>query len=130
MNEKGKQWLNRCNNLITTKLEENISDLTVYQDNVSEDEFDELEGEYHYIIYETLGMRKTESGSIVQEVFIRYFSEMKDDLDGIMLDIITILEENKHTFVNSDKFAIQKGEEDNYVDALELTFTRPVKYGC
>lgn len=130
MNERGKQWLERCNQLIINKLEESIPGMTVYQDNVAEDEFDALEGEYHYIIFETLGMSKLQESNrgINQSVLIRYYSEGKDDLDGVMLDIITTLENNKHSFVNSEKFTIQKGETNGYVDSIELTFTRTVKY--
>jgi hypothetical protein len=133
MNEKSKVYLQKLNQLLITGLEENIADITVFQDNVTEEEFQNMNGEYHFIIFETLGMSKPENPKntgLVQDVTVRYYSEGKDDLDGMMLDIISILENNKHTFKSSTKQAIRKGETDEYTDEIIFTFSRSVKYGC
>jgi len=133
MNEKGKAYLEQLNQLLITGLESNIPDITVFQDNITEEEFQKMEGEYHHIIFETLGMSKPEDPKkigLVQDVIVRYYSQGRDDLDGMMLDIISILEKNKHIFKSSTKEGIRKGETDHYVDEIVFTFSRAVKYEC
>nr|WP_231619663.1 hypothetical protein [Fictibacillus sp. 5RED26] len=126
MNNQSKERLKKLNNLLVTSLEAAFN-VTVYQDQVSEDE----ETDYHYFIYETGGFtKKAEQNKslLVQDVTLRYYSENRDDLDEVTIDIITLLERNGHIFKNSLKAAIQKGDTDSYVDEIELNFTRAFKY--
>ncbi|MBH0159116.1 hypothetical protein IHV10_22355 [Fictibacillus sp. 5RED26] len=126
LNNQSKERLKKLNNLLVTSLEAAFN-VTVYQDQVSEDE----ETDYHYFIYETGGFtKKAEQNKslLVQDVTLRYYSENRDDLDEVTIDIITLLERNGHIFKNSLKAAIQKGDTDSYVDEIELNFTRAFKY--
>lgn len=132
MNEQAKQRLDKLNQLLINSLEQELA-IKVYQDNVSEDELkQDLNGVYHFIIFETGGMRRAEEKrfTLLQDMLIRFYAENVDDLDGIQLDVISILESNGYEFINSTKGAIQKGQEDAYVDGIEFTFTRSLKYGC
>nr|WP_108072733.1 hypothetical protein [Heyndrickxia sporothermodurans] len=130
VNEGTKQRLKKLNTALIKNLETNLG-VKVFQDSVSEDEFkNELKGVYHYIIFETGGMRRAEEKqfTLLQDVLVRYYAENVDDVDGAQIDIISTLESNGYTFVNSEKTAIQKGQEDAYVDEIEFNFTRSLKY--
>lgn len=126
LNEQSKERLKKLNKLLVFKLEETFG-VNVYQDQVAEDE----EQDYHYFIFETGGFERTESNfTLSQTVLVRYYSENRDDLDEVMLDIISTLESIGNTFMRSSKSAIQKGETDSYVDEIEVYMTRKVKHGC
>lgn len=129
MNEKSKEYLEKLNGMLVTALREAVPQVTIYQDSVSEDEED-LKFVHHFI-FETGGFTKPDTkGALRQEVTVSYFSEGKDDLDSIALDIIAKMEANKHIFVSSSKESYTKGETDSYIDQLIFTFFRLVKYGC
>ncbi|NEY20502.1 hypothetical protein G4D61_11100 [Bacillus ginsengihumi] len=131
VNESSKARLEKLNNALINNLESTLG-IKVYQDSVSEDEFKvELKGVYHYIIFETGGMRRADDKkfTLLQDVLIRFYAENVDDLDGTQLDVITTLESCGYQFVSSDKGYVQKGQEDAYVDSIEFNFTRSLKYG-
>lgn len=127
MNEKSKAWLQKLNSSLVHELSAAFS-VNVYQDQVSEDEEDDVH--IHYFIFETGAMTKQNERSLSQDVLIRYYSENRDDLDERTIDIISVLENTNHTFANTNKTAIQKGETDSYVDEIEFYLTRKIKYGC
>lgn len=132
MNEKVKARIDKLNELLVQRLETNVG-VKVFQDSVSEDEFNnELNGIYHYIIFETGGMRRAEEKNftLIQDVLVRFYGEGVGDVDYAQLDIITTLEACGYVFDSSDKSVIKKGKEDAYVDELELNFTRSFKYVC
>jgi hypothetical protein len=132
MNEQSKARLKKLDKALIDSLEASLN-INVYQDNVSEDELkNDLDGIYHFIIFETGGMRRAEGKTftLIQDVLVRLYAENIDDLDGAQLDVISILESNGYQFVDSDKASIQKGQEDAYVDGIQFNFTRSLKYGC
>ncbi|EAH0491763.1 hypothetical protein D3Y79_02250 [Listeria monocytogenes] len=136
MNESTKERIAKLNEYLITKLSENTG-LNVYQDNVSETELnEELKGVYDYIIFSTGGFSKNDTSqfTLIQEVTVQVATENTSDLDGLQVDIITSLEgvggAGPYYFLNSSKGQVQKGQQDDYVDALELTFTRSFKYVC
>lgn len=136
MNESTKERIAKLNEYLITKLSENTG-LNVYQDNVSETELnEELKGIYDYIIFSTGGFSKSDTSqfTLMQEVTIQVATESTNDLDGLQVDIITSLEgpggAGPYYFLSSTKGQVQKGQQDDYVDALELTFTRSFKYVC
>lgn len=132
MNEGTKERLKKLNKALIDSIETNLS-IKVFQDSVSEDELkNELNGIYHYIIFETGGMRKASDSkfTLIQDVLVRFYAENVDDVDNAQIDVISILENRGYTFINSTKNAIQKGKEDAYVDEIEFNFTRSFKYVC
>jgi hypothetical protein len=128
MNEQSKIRLKKMNDQLVARLQESFF-VKVYQDQVSEDED---EGTYHYFIFETGGFTKPQDKQfgLRQDVLVRYYSENRDDLDEVAIDIITVLESIGYVFQTSIKVGIQKGETDSYVDEMEFNFIRLVKYGC
>ncbi|HHR2482207.1 TPA: hypothetical protein ACSY27_00040 [Listeria monocytogenes] len=136
MNEATKERITKLNEYLITKLSENTG-LNVYQDNVSETELnEEMNGVYDYIIFSTGGFSKSDTSqfTLIQEVTVQVATENTSDLDGLQIDIITSLEgtggADPYYFLNSTKGQVQKGQQDGYVDALELIFTRSFKYVC
>ena len=105
----------------------------VYQDYVPEDVFkNELKNKYDYFIFETGGMKRAEEkqNTLTQNVLVRFYAEDVSHIDHVQIDIITLLESVGYTFLNSDKSAIQKGQEDAYIDEVEFHFLRSFKYVC
>lgn len=132
MNEGTKVRLAKLNQALINSLEELLS-VPVYQDAVSDDELkNDLNGVYHYVIFETGGMRRADEKkfTLVQDVLVRFYAEGVDDLDGIQVDVISTLESKGYQLVNSDKGSVRKGSEDAYVDAIEFNLTRSLKYVC
>ena len=77
MNETAKARMDKLNELLVQRLETNIG-VKVFQDSVSEDEFNnELNGIYHYIIFETGGMRRAEEKNftLIQDVLVRFMEK-------------------------------------------------------
>jgi hypothetical protein len=131
LNEAAKARLEMLNDALISSLETAMN-VHVYQDNVGNDELQgELNGIYHYIIFETGGMRRPDNKkfTLLQDVLVRLYAEGIDDLDGAQIDMISILEKQGYYFVSSQKGSIQKGEQDAYVDGIEFAFTRSIKYG-
>lgn len=125
MNEKSKIRLKKLNEKLVTGLEEAFG-VSVYQDSVTENE----EGNYHYFIFETGGFTpSSDKYTLTQDVLVRYYSEYEDSLDEKTLDIISVLESLNHSFKQTVKTAIRKGETDEYIDEIEFYITRTVKYG-
>lgn len=132
MTQKTKQQIERLDSRLVSSLSEVIN-VPVYQDHVTEDEFKkELRGKYRYIIFETGGMKRAEDKqyTLIQEVLVRLYTEDMPNVDHLQIDVISTLEKNGYVFVSSDKTAIKKGKEDAYVDEVEFTFTRALKYVC
>lgn len=122
--------LEKLNNFLVTKLEKTFN-IPVFQDQVREDEMEELQKEtLEFFIYETGGFTKQNEHSVSQEVLIKYFSENRDDLDARMLDIAGALDGKAYNFKRSVKTTVRKADTDEYVDYIELYFTRVIKYGC
>lgn len=132
MVDKTKQQIDQLDTRLIESLTNALA-VAVYQDHVTEDEFKkELKSIYHYIIFETGGMKRAEDKqfTLIQDVLVRYYAEGADNVDHDQIDIIHALEKNGYVFVSSTKSAIQKGKEDAYVDEVELSFTRSLKYVC
>lgn len=130
LNEGTKDRIEKLDNILIEVLEKNLN-VKVYQDNVADDEMiNELNGSYHFVIFETGGMRRSDSSkyTLVQDVLIRYYAENMDNLDEIQVDVISLLESKGYYFTNSTKGVTQKSKEDAYVDSIEFNFTRSLKY--
>lgn len=132
MIQKTKQRIDELDARLVSSLGEVIG-VPVYQDHVTEEEFKkELRGKYRYIIFETGGIKRAEDKqyTLIQEVLVRLYTEDFPNVDYLQIDVIATLEKNGYVFVSSEKTAIKKGKEDAYVDELEFTFTRALKYVC
>jgi hypothetical protein len=124
MNEQSKERLRKMNKMLVEKLE-GFFKARVYQNRVSKND----EGKYPYFIVETGGFERKENSFLLkQTVPIRYYSENRDDLDEMLLDLISTLEGMKYSFVRSTKKSIPKDGVDGYVDELLVHVTRSIKY--
>lgn len=127
MNDKMKQRIRQQNQQIVDELSAYFG-VNVYQDDVAEDEEEDT---YHFFVFETGEMVAREGvGNITQDVYVHYISENRDDIDEQTLDIITILQGIKFTFVRSQKERYQKGETDAYLDRVTVQVRRKIKLEC
>lgn len=108
--------------------------LKVFEDQIGESSLGEVEedtGGKNYFIYETGGYSRSQNRKeLKQIVLLRFYSEKRDDLDEISLDIIELLEDGPYEFQYSNKSSYQLGKEDDYVDEIEFYFLRRLMHGC
>lgn len=133
MLEKNEARLEKMNNFLITVVEKQ-SELSIYEDSVSEEELVRIRKEtdgWNYFIYETSGFTlSSDKAFLNQTVLLRFYSENRDDLDIFSLKLIHALDGKVMTFIKSQKSAIKKGKEDAYVDEIEFYFKRSFKNEC
>lgn len=131
--QSAKQRLKKANDFLIKTMTE-LTDLEVFQDTVSDDQLNEViekTSGYNYFRFETGGFSKAENNrELSQLVLLSFYSENRDDLDMLQLDIIEALDGKVYSFVSSKKAAIQKQKQDAYIDEIQFVFRRSVLYGC
>lgn len=129
-----KERLKKMNDYLIKNIE-TLTSLEVFEDSIGESTLKRIEDETdgkNYFIYETGGFSKSPNkNELRQVVLLRFYSERRDDLDEISLDIIDELEGSLYEFQYSNKNSIQLGKEDKYVDEIEFFFLRKLmRNGC
>lgn len=131
--QKAKERLLKANQKIIDDLEESIK-LSVFQDTVSDEQLKKIKketGGYNYFRFETGGFtRNKDKSELSQTVMVAFYSENRDDLDEVSLDIIDTIDGKLHVFKTSRKAFIQKGKEDSYIDEIQFFFERRLPYVC
>jgi len=131
LNEKGVKWLNKTTDALVTVLKQEFPDKPIYEDEIPKDKLEEVGYQYNHIVYETGNIQRAQPDSkgLNQEVIVTYYSENKDNLDGVMITLISILE-GTHYYKLSEAFKgiTQKAETEDFVDAVEVRLTRQIKY--
>lgn len=131
--QSAKQRLKKANDFLIKTMTE-LTELEVFQDTVSDDQLNEVMEKtsgYNYFRFETGGFSKAENTrELSQLVLLSFYSENRDDLDMLQLDIIEALDGKVYSFVSSKKAAIQKQKQDAYIDEIQFIFRRSVLYGC
>lgn len=106
----------------------------VFEDDLAEDEEKEfLKNGYNFFIYETGDMFKNDDlKSINQDVAIYYYSENRDDLDELTINIIQELTDIKMlSLVRTQKQRLKRNDTDSYVDRIVLIYNRKIVIpGC
>lgn len=131
--QSAKQRLKKANEFLIKAMTE-LTRFEVFQDTVSDDQLNEViekTSGYNYFRFETGGFSKSDNGKeLSQLVLLSFYSENRDDLDEMQLDIIEALNGKVYSFVSSKKAAIQKQKQDAYIDEIQFIFRRNVIYGC
>lgn len=131
LNKTGVIWLNKTTDALVEALKQEFPDKAIYEDEIPKDKLEEVDYQYNHIVYETGNMQRAQPDSrgLNQEVIVTYYSEDKDNLDGIMITLISILE-GTHYYKLSEAFKgiTQKAGTDDFVDAIEVRLTRQIKY--
>lgn len=110
--------------------------LQVYEDEIAEDEEEQLVNlnTYNFFILEMGNFRpseNTDKKSISQEIIIDYYSENRDDVDEVTIDVISLVSAVKSVkFTGTQKQRLQVKGLDRYVDRVTFLFRRVIPIEC
>jgi hypothetical protein len=126
MNEKSKLRMERQQQAIYDNLTQTFN-LPVFEDELGEDELPDTFN-YFYIIYGDF--RKTEAvGVLLQEIYVVYVTEDNPDVETTTLDVITMVSKvNGVVFERTAKERYQKNDTDEFVDQVNVIFSRKIAY--
>jgi hypothetical protein len=126
MNEKSKLRMERQQQAIYDNLTQTFN-LPVFEDELGEDELPDTFN-YFYIIYGDF--RSTEAtGVLLQEIYVVYVTEDNPDVETTTLDVITMVSKvNGVVFERTAKERYQKNDSDEYVDQVNVIFSRKIAY--
>lgn len=126
-------YLNKSNKKLIEEIKK-VIELEVFQDTVSDDSLKEViekTGGYNYFRFETGGMQlSSDEATITQDILVSFYSENRDDLDVQSIKLIAGIHGKLFKFKNSKKYLIKKNKEDQYIDEIQLFFTRRMKNVC
>lgn len=131
MNEKTKKFMKDQRSEVFQGLKEAFA-LPVYVDEIAEDEESTLAIPYNFFIIQTGDLRPVkETRRIEQPVHVNYYSEEKDDVEEMIIDIITVISGIKGlTFAGAHLERLQAKDTDRFVDWVEVTFRRVIPIEC
>lgn len=135
MNERGKLKMREQKEMLVEKLEANVSHAPLYQDEVAEDElsdFEEGAKEYLAMVLIFGNIRSGNNGAnLYQEFRVDYYSENRDDVDEVTLDIISSVASVKTVvFKDTLRQRYRVKETDRFIDVVSVIFRRAVAYEC
>ncbi|KZR58454.1 hypothetical protein A3781_17345 [Bacillus badius] len=109
--------------------------LPVYEDEIAEDEEEQLLNfnTYNFFILEMGDFRPSgkPSTSILQEIMIDYYSENRDDVDEVTIDVISLVSSIKGVkFTGTQKQRLQVKDLDRYIDRVTFLFRRVIPIEC
>jgi hypothetical protein len=134
MNEKSKRLMAEQKDQIFSLLEK-YSGLKVYEDEIAEDEEEELLNLEKYNFY-TLAMgnfrpAQEPAKSIAQDIVIDYYSENRDDVDDVTIDVISLISTIKGMrFNGTQKDRLRVKDMDRYIDRVSFLFRRVIPIEC
>ena len=104
----------------------------IFDFSFAEDEEEDLyRNGYHCFVYETLNISNNDDlKSVIQTVAIYFYSENRDDLDELTVDIILSLKDVPGFSLNgTTKQRLQKKETDQFVDRVIFEYNRRIVTG-
>jgi hypothetical protein len=130
MNEKTKNYMREQIDELVNGLKDQFG-LPVFEDEIAEDEEETL-SEYNCFVFETGEFRTTNDiRKVIQDIYVYYYSENRDDVDEQTIDIISVVSSIKGVnFVNTIKERLQEKDTDRYVDRVTLVFRRVIPIEC
>lgn len=108
--------------------------LSVYEDEVAEDEEEELfnSDKYNFFTIEYSDISATSNiRQLSQLIIIDYYSEDRNDVWEVVVDVVTKIKNIKAvTFDRARKERLRMSESDRYVDRVSIVFKRVIKLEC
>jgi len=104
-----------------------------YEDEIAEDEEKKfVKGKYLAFVLSMGDFSPNENESVLsQDVFIDYYSENRDDVDEMILDIIATMKKVKtFKFVSAEKVRARVKDTKRFIDVVSIEFRRSLKVGC
>lgn len=124
MKEQREEMFNRLNNF----------GLSVYEDEIAEDEEQELinSDKYNFFTLEFSDIRSTGNlKQLSQIIIVDYYSENRNDVDEMVIDIITLLKKVKGlNFDTTRKDRLQMKDTERYIDRVSVVFKRKIPIEC
>lgn len=124
MKEQREEIFNRLNNF----------GLSVYEDEIAEDEEQELinSDKYNFFTLEFSDIRSTGNlKQLSQLIIVDYYSENRNDVDEMVIDIITLLKKVKGiNFDTTRKDRLQMKDTERYIDRVSIIFKRMIPIEC
>lgn len=112
----------------------NTFGLSVYEDEIAEDEENELlhSDNYNFLTLEFSDIRSTGNlKQLSQLIIVDYYSENRNDVDEMVIDIITLLKKVKGlNFDTTRKDRLQMKDTERYIDRVSIIFKRMIPIEC
>lgn len=132
MNERTKKFMKEQREEIFNRL--NNFGLSVYEDEIAEDEEQELinSDKYNFFTLEFSDIRSTGNlKQLSQIIIVDYYSENRNDVDEMVIDIITLLKKVKGiNFDTTRKDRLQMKDTERYIDRVSIIFKRMIPIEC
>lgn len=132
MNERTKRYMKEQSEGIFEELES--FGLSVYEDEVAEDEEEQLfnSEKYNFFTIEYSNINATDSiKQLSQLIIIDYYSEDRHDVWDIVVDVITKIKNIKAvTFDRARRDRLRMSESERYIDRVSIVFKRVIKLEC
>lgn len=132
LNERTKRYMEEQSEGIYEELK--AFGLSVYEDEVAEDEEEELfnSDKYNFFTIEYSDISATSNiRQLSQLIIIDYYSEDRNDVWEVVVDVVTKIKNIKAvTFDRARKERLRMSESDRYVDRVSIVFKRVIKLEC
>ena len=118
---------------LVNEIEKAFPHIPFYEDEIAEDEEKKLvKGKYSAFVLSMGDISPNENKSYLsQEVVIDYYSENRDDVDEMILDVVVAVENVKtFKFVSASKVRARVKDSQRFIDVVSIEFSRSLKYGC
>lgn len=133
MNEKTKAFMEKQRSGIFEAL--STFELPVYEDEIAEDEERELLQSEMYNFFtidfgDIVNVRDNIT-KLSQMVVIEYYSENKNDVDEVTVDLITLLRKvSAVSFDQSRKERLKMKDTERYIDRVSIVLRRVIPIAC
>lgn len=107
--------------------------LPIFEDEIAEDEVERFfQNGFECFILETGEFEPTDDNrKITQNIRIYYYSENRDDVDEMIIDIISVCTKAPSvTFTRSTKERVQVKDVDRFIDRATIQFRRVIPIEC
>lgn len=132
MNEKTKRYMKEQRDSIFQSLK--TFELAVYEDEIAEDEEEELlsADSYNFFTLDFGEFRDTQNiKQLTQTIVIEYYSENKNNVDEMTVDLITMLKSIKGiNFDRTVKERLKMKDTERYIDRVSIILKRMIPIVC
>lgn len=133
LNDRSKERMLEQKLEIVRLLNEVSPGIKVIQDEMSEYEQKKFsKSKYHAFVLQMGDFESTENIlKLNQSIIIDYYSENRDDVDEVILDVISLIKSIKAIyFVRTQKVRARVKDTQRFVDVVSLEFVRGVRCEC
>lgn len=132
MNERSKSKMIEQKTKIVENLKAEFPEIPLFEDEIAEDEEKEfIKTKYHAFVLMMGDFTPSGSAVLNQSFSIDYYSENRDDVDEMLLDVITLVDRVPTVdFVRTSKMRARAADTDRFIDVVTLEFRRSVKHEC